>query len=204
MFLTVALAVASESCATTGSAPVQAVAASPVTSQPAPQPPAAKVSDQLPGLPPDPASQARVLTDYFKTHKLPLVAATVAKDKAGPQVVLYGFVGTPLGKTNAENYAKRFFHDPSVVVLNRIIVRPELLATTGPGEGSGSSMAGGSGSAGSGTFSEIANHQSRPAPDQSEDYLSYQGGQPPSGQQSTSNWLNNLLPLLMMGLMFIP
>jgi hypothetical protein len=86
--------------------------------------------------------ESRALTDYLTQHKLPLVGAQVLKGADSKRaIVLYGFVGSDFGKSDAAVKAQRYLADQSVVVDNRIKVRPELLASTG-----GSSSASGSGS----------------------------------------------------------
>ena len=76
------------------------------------------------------SSQSGALTDYLKTHRLPLVGAQVLNNSSGVhQVILYGFVATQFGKQDAEAKARQFLGDPTVEVVNRIDVRPELLAS---------------------------------------------------------------------------
>jgi hypothetical protein len=86
--------------------------------------------------------ESRALTDYLTQHKLPLVGAQVLKGADGKRaIVLYGFVGSDFGKSDAAVKAQRYLADQSVLVDNRIKVRPELLASTG-----GTSAASGSSS----------------------------------------------------------
>jgi hypothetical protein len=81
------------------------------------------------GSTPD-SSESRALTDYLKQRKLPLVGAQVLRSSDGRRkVVLYGFVGSDFGKTDAAQKARYFLRDSSVEVDNRINVRPELLAS---------------------------------------------------------------------------
>jgi len=42
------------------------------------------------------------------------------------QVMLYGFVATAFGKTDAESKARKFLKKPDVNVVNRIEIRPEI------------------------------------------------------------------------------
>ncbi len=78
-------------------------------------------------------SESRALTDYLKQRKLPLVGAQVLRGADGRRmVVLYGFVGSDFGKSDAVKKARRFLHDSAVHVDNRINVRPELLASNRP------------------------------------------------------------------------
>lgn len=144
----------------------------------------------LPKLPDDPAGQGRVLTDYLKSHRLPLVGAKVVDSGTGRQVILYGFVATPRGKDNAEKKVRRIINDPSVAIENRIIVKPELLTMNAP-EGSSESQGG----ADNDILSQVASHQSYSADDQIQQYQQ---------QQQQSNWESWIIPLLMFAPMFIP
>ena len=73
------------------------------------------------------------LTDHLKQHRLPLVGAQVLRNPndGSRAVVLYGFVGSDLGKSDAQRQAEDFVNDPSVEVDNRIRVNPDLLAARG-------------------------------------------------------------------------
>lgn len=76
--------------------------------------------------------ESQALTRYLAAHRLPLVGAQVLDGPSGKRaVVLYGFVGTDFGKSDAAAKAQRFLAGPSVRVDNRIKVRPELLASGG-------------------------------------------------------------------------
>jgi hypothetical protein len=79
------------------------------------------------------SSASSALTDYLKHHRLPLVGAQVLRDpnNGGRSVVLYGFVGSDYGKSDAQRQAEDFINDPAVDVDNRIRVNPELLAAGG-------------------------------------------------------------------------
>ncbi|HKV53233.1 MAG TPA: hypothetical protein VJN94_01200 [Candidatus Binataceae bacterium] len=83
-------------------------------------------------------SESQALTDYLTQHRLPLVGAQVLRGSDGRRiVVLYGFVGTDFGKSDAVAKARRFLGDSGVPVDNRINVRPELLASNPPSRNSG-------------------------------------------------------------------
>jgi hypothetical protein len=91
------------------------------------------------------SGESRALTDYLNQNRLPLVGAQVLKGPEGQRaVVLYGFVGSDFGRSDASEQARRFVADSSVAVDNRINVRPELLssnrraAAPGPESNSGS------------------------------------------------------------------
>ena len=71
--------------------------------------------------------QSQGLTDYLKHHSLPLVGAqVVTSPSGGQQVILFGFVASDFGKTDAEQKARHYLKDSSLVVDNRIKISPEL------------------------------------------------------------------------------
>ncbi|MGH7933926.1 MAG: hypothetical protein ACREQN_12285 [Candidatus Binataceae bacterium] len=75
-------------------------------------------------------SESQAVTAYLKSHRLPLVGAQVMDNTDGRRViVLYGFVATDFGKSDAVAKARHALGNSSVTVDNRIIVRPELLAS---------------------------------------------------------------------------
>ena len=83
----------------------------------------------------DPNASA-ALTDYFKHHRLPLVGAQVLRNPndGSRAVVLYGFVGSDFGKSDAQRQAEDFINDASVDVDNRIRVNPDLLTARTPAD----------------------------------------------------------------------
>ena len=84
--------------------------------------------------------QSQGLSDYLKHHSLPLVGAqVVTSPSGGKQVILFGFVASDFGKTDAEQKARHYLKDPSLVVDNRIKISPEL---AGSGGSSGSTVNG--------------------------------------------------------------
>jgi hypothetical protein len=89
------------------------------------------------------SAESRALTDYLNQHRLPLVGAQVLNGPRGQRaVVLYGFVGSDFGRSDASDQARRFVADPSTAVDNRINVRPELLSSnprSGPSSSASSS-----------------------------------------------------------------
>ncbi len=89
------------------------------------------------------------LTDYLKNHHLPLVNGQVVTSPAGKrQVILFGYVASQYGKSDAEQKARTFLNDPQVLVDNRITISPELAASEGAdGSSSGSSASNSGGSA---------------------------------------------------------
>src|SRR5216683_2803499 len=100
--------------------------------------------------------ESQALTHYLKAHRLPLVGAQVLDGSGGNRaVVLYGFVGTDFGKSDAAAKSQRFLAGQSVLVNTRIKVRPDLLPPGGASRSSSSSA---------GTESE-ANNSSYPGAD---------------------------------------
>lgn len=86
-----------------------------------------------PGYSPD-SSESSALSSYLQSHRLPLVGAQVlTNDSGNRQVILYGFVATDFGKQDAADKARRYLRDPSLAVINRIAVRPQLLASGSSG-----------------------------------------------------------------------
>jgi hypothetical protein len=76
---------------------------------------------------------SQALTAYLKQHRLPLVGAQVIKDNSGGRrLVLYGFVATDQGKTDAEQKAIGYLGTPVPVVDDRLLVKPELATMTAP------------------------------------------------------------------------
>lgn len=76
--------------------------------------------------------QSQGLTDYLRHHSLPLVGAqVVTSTSGGKQVILYGFVASDFGKTDAEQKARHYLNDPTLVVDNRIKVSSELAGSKG-------------------------------------------------------------------------
>ena len=76
-------------------------------------------------------TQSQALTDYLKTHHLPLVGAQVLAAADGErQVILFGYVATDYGKGDAESKARRYVNNPAVTVDNRIKIEPSLAKST--------------------------------------------------------------------------
>jgi len=93
-------------------------------------PPPSSAGTVVGGVIDSPQSQA--LSDYLKHHSLPLVGAqVVTSTSGGKQVILFGFVASDFGKTDAEQKARRYLKDPSLVVDNRIKISPELAGSRG-------------------------------------------------------------------------
>jgi len=119
------------------------------------------------------SAQSQGLSDYLKHHSLPLVGAqVVTSPSGGKQAILFGFVASDFGKTDAEQKARHYLKDSSLVVDNRIKISPEL--------------AGGHGSSGS-TVNGVPSSNAM-SPDGSDPYAAsgsvqdYQNNMPPDAQ----------------------
>src|SRR5208282_2744242 len=143
--------------------------------------------------------QSQGLSDYLKHHSLPLVSAqVVTSTSGGKQVILFGFVATDFGKTDAEQKARYYLKDPSLVVDNRIKISPEL---AGSRNSSGSTVNGvpSDGSdpyAASGSIQDYQNNeppgaQAYQAQGQYQQYQQYNSAPP--------NMLTTILPRLLGG-----
>jgi len=148
--------------------------------------------------------QSLGLSDYLKHHQLPLVGAQVVTSASGGrQVILFGFVASDFGKTDAEQKARHYLKDQSVVVDNRIKISPELAGSKGGSAGStvnGVPSANAMPSDGTDPYAEsggIQDYQNNQPPDayayqsQGQQYQQY-SGPPPSA-------MTLLIPLLMGG-----
>ena len=150
------------------------------------------------GYTPDDA-ESRALTEYLTQHKLPLVGAQVLTGPAGQRaVVLYGFVGSEFGLNDAADKARRFTANPSIMVDNRIKVRPELLASGSPAAApdSGSPITSEDASSPDESYPGVDSY----AQQQSNALSQYQQNQSPGGSMGTMLPLIMMLGLLSMGL----
>jgi hypothetical protein len=143
------------------------------------------------GYTPD-SSESAALTGYLKSHRLPLVGAQVLQNSQGDRaVVLYGFVATPFGKSDAAAQARSFMKDGDMTVANRIEIRPELLSSNAPSSASPDNS-----SAASAGVRDYENQQN-----QTQQYQQYQQQQQQQYalqqyQQQQGSALSTLLPLL--------
>lgn len=141
------------------------------------------------GYTPD-ASESRALTDYLKQRKLPLVGAQVLRSSNGERrVVLYGFVGSDFGKTDAAQKTRSFLHDSSVEVDNRINVRPELLASNRPSSAATSPYS---------AYPPVAGSTSADEASSSPDASKYPGPESYKAQQASPymQQLTSMMPLI--------
>jgi hypothetical protein len=71
------------------------------------------------------------VSDYLHANRLPLVEARTIVTASGERSeLLYGYVATDFGKLDAEEQTQDFMDDPDVPIVDRIVVRPELLTMT--------------------------------------------------------------------------
>jgi hypothetical protein len=138
-------------------------------------------------------SKSQALTSYLQQHRLPLVGAQVMENRSGDRaVVLYGFVATPFGKSDAANKARSFLKDPELTVANRIDVRPELLSSSGSSQYSGSASTSNPPSNSAPNMQDYADQQNAIQQyEQQQNALQQYQGQP---QQNSA--LSTMLPLL--------
>lgn len=137
--------------------------------------------------------QSQGLSDYLKHHSLPLVGAqVVTSPSGGKQVILFGFVASDFGKTDAEQKARHYLKDPSLVVDNRIKISPELAGSANTTTSDGSDPYAASGSIQDYQNNEPPGAQAYQA--QGRQYQQYQqyNGAPPS-------MLTTILPMLLGG-----
>jgi hypothetical protein len=79
------------------------------------------------------ASEA--LTNYLRQNRLPLVGAQIGTAPSGARrLVLYGYVATDVGKSNAESKALANLGSPKPEVVNRIVIKPEIAQMKSDGQ----------------------------------------------------------------------
>lgn len=116
-------------------------------------------------------AQSTALTSYLDKNRLPMVGAQVFSNSSGNrQVILNGFVATDFGKQDAAAKARQYLGDPTLPVINRIIVRPEVLASGGSGASSSPapSAPSSSGSYSDGGLGDVQSYQSQAQQGQSQ------------------------------------
>lgn len=137
-------------------------------------------------------ASSSALTEQLKQDRLPLVGAQVLNASHGQRkVVLYGYVATDFGKSDAVTKARRYLKDSSVVVDNRIKVEPDLLAANGGSSGTTSSAP---------TASSPDASAGGLNPDV-DSYMHQQSGAQQYAQQGSSSpsAMTAIVPLLMLG-----
>ena len=89
------------------------------------------------------ASEA--LTNYLRQNRLPLVGAQIGKASTGARrLVLYGYVATQTGKSDAESKAIAYLGAPRPDVVDRIVIQPEIANMKSGGHAGTSGSGGGS------------------------------------------------------------
>ena len=66
------------------------------------------------------------LTKYLHKNRLPMVGAQISSTSSGRTLMLYGFVATDFGKSDAVVKSKRYLHDEDIAVINNIRVDPQV------------------------------------------------------------------------------
>lgn len=67
------------------------------------------------------------LTSYLRQNRLPLVGAQIGTATGGARrLVLYGYVATQMGKSDAESKAIAYLGSPRPEVVNRVVIQPEI------------------------------------------------------------------------------
>jgi len=80
------------------------------------------------------ASEA--LTNYLRQNQLPLVGAQIGTASTGARrLVLYGYVATQMGKSDAETKALAHLGGTPPEVVNRIMIQPEIAKLKSGGHG---------------------------------------------------------------------
>ena len=97
------------------------------------------------------SAASEALTNYLRQNRLPLVGAQIGSASAGARrLVLYGYVATQFGKSDAESKAIAYLGTPRPEVVNRIVIQPEIAKMKSGGQ------AGSPGDAGAGSVSDYA------------------------------------------------
>lgn len=109
------------------------------------------------------------LTKYLHMSELPMVTAQFSTSSGGSkQLILTGFVATQFGRNDAERIAIGYLNDPSVNMVDQILLDPHVEDMRGVQQGSGT-----------------AGSQSQNSPDQlwnkTMQGIYKNGGQTPSG-----------------------
>jgi hypothetical protein len=84
------------------------------------------------------------LTNYLRQNRLPLVGAQIGKAPArARRLVLYGYVATQQGKSDAESKAVAYMGAPPPEVVDRIVVQPEIAKMKAGGDAGSSGASSG-------------------------------------------------------------
>ena len=78
------------------------------------------------------------LTKYLHMSELPMVTAEFSTSPGGrKQLILTGFVATQFGRNDAERIATGYLNDPSVNMVDQILLDPHVEDMRGGQQGSG-------------------------------------------------------------------
>jgi hypothetical protein len=81
------------------------------------------------------SAASEALTNYLRQNRLPLVGAQIGTAPAGARrLVLYGYVATKVGKSDAESKAIAYLGSPRPDVVNRIVIQPEIAKMKAAGQ----------------------------------------------------------------------
>jgi hypothetical protein len=95
------------------------------------------------------SAASAALTSYLKQNRLPLVGAQIGTASTGARrLVLYGYVATQFGKSDAENKAIAYMGAPRPDVVNRIVIQPEIAKMRSGGHAGSASAASGNSQSG--------------------------------------------------------
>jgi len=73
------------------------------------------------------SAASEALTNYLRQNRLPLVGAQIGTASSGARrLVLYGYVATQVGKSDAQTKAIAQMGAPPPEVVNRIVIQPEI------------------------------------------------------------------------------
>src|SRR5579863_3822169 len=79
------------------------------------------------------------LTRYLHMNELPMVTAQFSTSPGGSkQLILTGFVATQFGRNDAERIALGYLNDPSVNLVDQILLDPHVEDMRPPAESAGS------------------------------------------------------------------
>ena len=91
------------------------------------------------------SAAGEALTNYLRQNRLPLVGAQIGTASAGARrLVLYGYVATEFGKSDAESKAIAYLGSPRPEVVNRIVIQPEIATMKAGGQAGEGGSSGGS------------------------------------------------------------
>jgi len=77
------------------------------------------------------------LTRYLHMNELPMVTAQFSTSPGGSkQLILTGFVATQFGRNDAERIATAYLNDPSVNMVDQILLDPHVEDMRGAAQGS--------------------------------------------------------------------